>query len=446
MKKFQTRRMPVGFKLPLLLLVSGLAFPTVTVFAAEADATVKQTSEISTKRSSASSDSLTKLREAALRDYAPAQFDLGKKLIGGTDGTKNPEEGLQWITRAAQSGHADAQFLVGLLNEDNGLESVKWYRLAADQDYPQAQARLGDCYRLGRGVPQNYAEAVRWYNKAADQEDIYSQYALGVLYENGMGMPKNSARATHWYRRALKQTPAFAAASSFKNGTSWPQKSAWAAAWARSTVRDSMQVTPETFSIAPPKGNGSDNAALVQALEQQVREQEGEIARLKSSKTPLTEVATVPSNDSGIPTRVTTVGITSFGPQKSSWGVNLAQLRIERGSGVSLEETYGPLLPENISSAQRNFLMASLYFDDCDVSQERYEAAQWKLKSAVEMGCAEVRKLLVRQIISDGKESSLALASRINAFTEAATGLARANDAKPINPANLTLVNQPDDR
>ncbi|MCP4827986.1 MAG: sel1 repeat family protein, partial [Proteobacteria bacterium] len=38
-------------------------------------------------------------------------------------------------------------------------EAVKWYRLAADQGYADAQCNLGVMYDNGQGVPQDYAEA-----------------------------------------------------------------------------------------------------------------------------------------------------------------------------------------------------------------------------------------------------------------------------------------------
>ena len=48
-------------------------------------------------------------------------------------------------------------------------EAVKWYRLAAEQGYAEAQSNLGVMYNNGRGVPQDDAEAVKWYRLAAEQ-------------------------------------------------------------------------------------------------------------------------------------------------------------------------------------------------------------------------------------------------------------------------------------
>ena len=49
-------------------------------------------------------------------------------------------------------------------------EALRWYRMAAEQDYAPAQATLGDLYLNGEAVPQeDDAEAARWYRRAAEQ-------------------------------------------------------------------------------------------------------------------------------------------------------------------------------------------------------------------------------------------------------------------------------------
>ena len=48
-------------------------------------------------------------------------------------------------------------------------EAVNWLRKAAEQGHAQAQFNLGVCYALGNGVPQSYTEAVKWFRKAAEQ-------------------------------------------------------------------------------------------------------------------------------------------------------------------------------------------------------------------------------------------------------------------------------------
>ncbi|KAK5820679.1 hypothetical protein F5H01DRAFT_411899, partial [Linnemannia elongata] len=69
----------------------------------------------------------------------------------------------------------------------------------------KAQVALGDMYRDGRGVPQDYQAAMDWYFKAVEQGDAAGQHRVGGLYAKGFGVPQNYATAMDWYLRAADQ-------------------------------------------------------------------------------------------------------------------------------------------------------------------------------------------------------------------------------------------------
>ncbi len=83
-----------------------------------------------------------------------------------------------------------------------GPEDFKSILAAAESNHADAQFLLGDCYYKGRTVPQNYQEAVKWFRKAADQSNPDARYYLGVCYANGQGVEKNPQLAADWIRRA----------------------------------------------------------------------------------------------------------------------------------------------------------------------------------------------------------------------------------------------------
>lgn len=78
------------------------------------------------------------------------------------------------ITKAAEQGNADAQFLLGMRYyigsgvQQDYTEAAKWFRKAAEQGYADAQFLLGKQYEQGIGVPEDPREAARWYAKAAE--------------------------------------------------------------------------------------------------------------------------------------------------------------------------------------------------------------------------------------------------------------------------------------
>jgi uncharacterized protein len=82
---------------------------------------------------------------------------------------------------------------------------VKWYRRAAEQGHATAQIDLGNMYRNGQGVAQDYAEAVRWYHRAAEQGNARAQAKLGLIYKQGHGVEQDYGETVKWYRRAAEQ-------------------------------------------------------------------------------------------------------------------------------------------------------------------------------------------------------------------------------------------------
>ncbi|MFA7386350.1 MAG: hypothetical protein WCZ87_01675, partial [Thiohalobacteraceae bacterium] len=88
--------------------------------------------------------------------------------------------------------------------------AVEFYQQAADKGVPDAQARLGDLYDTGKGVPQDRPQAVRWYRKAAEQGDAYAQRKLGDAYTDGLGVAANQREAAIWFRKAADQGDIYA--------------------------------------------------------------------------------------------------------------------------------------------------------------------------------------------------------------------------------------------
>jgi TPR repeat protein len=53
-------------------------------------------------------------------------------------------------------------------------------------------------YGKGQGVTQNYAESVKWYRLAAEQGDAGGQLNLGINYSLGLGVPQNVELSYVW--------------------------------------------------------------------------------------------------------------------------------------------------------------------------------------------------------------------------------------------------------
>lgn len=105
--------------------------------------------------------------------------------------------------------HAD-QFIT-LAKAINALENKEWdvahMHLVplAEAGNSEAQFRLGNLYRNGRGVDKDFSKAVSWYRKAAISEHDRAQNYLAINLELGRGVTQDLKEAAIWYQRAAKQ-------------------------------------------------------------------------------------------------------------------------------------------------------------------------------------------------------------------------------------------------
>jgi TPR repeat protein len=86
----------------------------------------------------------------------------------------------------------------------NGLQAaaVEWWRKAADQGHADAQYLIGLCYHE-KGTTIDKVSSVEWFSKAADQGHAKAQHSLGCAYYYGYGVPVDRAAAAEWFREAV---------------------------------------------------------------------------------------------------------------------------------------------------------------------------------------------------------------------------------------------------
>lgn len=68
-----------------------------------------------------------------------------------------------------------------------------------------AQNTLGEMYKDGHGVHQDYQAAMDWFLKAADQGLARAQFNIGDLYDYGHGVPEDFSKAMDWFLLAAAQ-------------------------------------------------------------------------------------------------------------------------------------------------------------------------------------------------------------------------------------------------
>lgn len=149
--------------------------------------------------------------ESAHAGDARNQTLLGDHYRAGKGLPKNEIEAVKWYRKAADQGHAIAEFNLALCYEQgigiprNSEEAFRWYKLAAVHGNIEAQNSTGYCYEYGEGVSQDYGEALKWYRESASRGDQNAQFNIGNMYRLGKGVLKNPEEAAKWFRMSAAQ-------------------------------------------------------------------------------------------------------------------------------------------------------------------------------------------------------------------------------------------------
>jgi hypothetical protein len=153
---------------------------------------------------------LSSLERAAYSGQADAQLLLGNLYLQGSRVVaKNDLTAARWFQMAAAQGMAAAQFNLGLMHYDgvglplDHVQAAGWYQLAAQQGHTGAQVNLAFMYSNGKGVAQYDAEAARLYALAAEKGHPGAQFNIGLVFANGKGVVQDLVKAHMWLSIAI---------------------------------------------------------------------------------------------------------------------------------------------------------------------------------------------------------------------------------------------------
>ena len=86
---------------------------------------------------------------------------------------------------------------------ENYKEVVKWYRLAAEQGYADAQSHLAYMHANGQGVIQDNVYAHMWWNIAASNGSESAKKVKDILVEDMT--PQDISKAQDLARECVKK-------------------------------------------------------------------------------------------------------------------------------------------------------------------------------------------------------------------------------------------------
>jgi serine/threonine protein kinase/TPR repeat protein len=193
---------------------------------------------------------------------AKSSYDLGRELEA-KGGPEDLERARDAYLRAAERGHTDAAYRLGLLLERTPewrSAAVRWFRRAAEAGSTQGMNRLGRAYQDGRGVPYDRAEALKWHRRAAEAGDVLGMYSLALLLSSGKGRtPVEFQEARTWALRASRLGHAgaqFLAGRMLSTGKGGPKDGALAYRWHEQAAKQGTLDSYYYLGVICAQGNG----------------------------------------------------------------------------------------------------------------------------------------------------------------------------------------------
>jgi hypothetical protein len=145
---------------------------------------------------------------AAQRGHAEAQFELGLWYMTGNRGVPvDFEKAAQWVEKAAEQGQRDALtyiwqlYFFGKGVPQSDARAYVWLQRSAGTGDPEASYRLGLFYYEGISTPQDHAQAAVWFQDAAKHDVPGACYYLGVMHLHGDGVKQSDELALKWFKK-----------------------------------------------------------------------------------------------------------------------------------------------------------------------------------------------------------------------------------------------------
>lgn len=156
---------------------------------------------------------------AAEKGNADAMGGVGYFHSNGVVVAKDAAKAAEWFRKGAEKGSSKSRLNLGkvmlaalphgeldtadLAKRD---EALRWIRMAADQNLPEAAFDFGKIHYFGdHQISKDYKLAAAYLKLAADAGIADAQNMMGAIHQAGSGTPIDDKKAEYWYRKAALQ-------------------------------------------------------------------------------------------------------------------------------------------------------------------------------------------------------------------------------------------------
>jgi TPR repeat protein len=127
------------------------------------------------------------MMKAAVTGYPLAERNIALRYLHGSGTPPDPVEAMQWLSRAADQGDAQAYVELGIIYRD-GLtgtvdlpKAAMWFNIAAGKGNAAGRYEYAAALEGGRGVNKDLVQAYLNYSQAALQGYAKAEGALARL-------------------------------------------------------------------------------------------------------------------------------------------------------------------------------------------------------------------------------------------------------------------------
>jgi len=130
------------------------------------------------------------------------------EVLGEPDFSGVTRTNFEEYIAKADSGDKTAQYIAGEMNrtgtyvEQDYDKAFQYFKASAEQGLVASYNKLGICYAMGLGTPENGQEAISWYTKAAEAGDPNAQFNLGLEYYYGDICEKDYSKAFKYFSQS----------------------------------------------------------------------------------------------------------------------------------------------------------------------------------------------------------------------------------------------------
>jgi TPR repeat protein len=155
--------------------------------------------------------------------HTPSQLKLSQMLMNESVFPKDIKSGVSWLERAGRAGSLEAQLMLielysGDVSKNDELKKIMWIKNAAEQGHAESQFKLGLLFGQGKmpntGGKSHYEQGLMWLKRAAEQG---SEDAINAVVQ------VEEAESNRLLKLAAEKEASLAAAKKIKEANEVPK-------------------------------------------------------------------------------------------------------------------------------------------------------------------------------------------------------------------------------